>query len=148
MEKVNVLREIKEFDIIVAKKFGGPRDNKVRKRPPTPTQMQILEYLLEHQDEDVYQKDLENILNLTRATVSGVLKTMESHKLIDRVTDNVDTRTKKIKLNKCTKEMFDLRKKDFDELEEIILTDVSNEELDSFLKTLTKMKQNVLKTLN
>lgn len=148
MEKAKVLREIKEFDLIVAKKFGGPKDKKVRRRPPTPTQMQILEYLLEHQDEDVYQKDLESVLRLTRATVSGVLKTMESHKLIDRVTDSVDTRTKKIKLNKCTKEMFDLRKKDFDELEEIILRDVSDEELEKFLKTLTKMKQNILKTMN
>ena len=42
---------------------------------PTPTQMQILEYIIKN-DKEVYQKDLETILNLRRATISGVLQTM------------------------------------------------------------------------
>ena len=46
----------------------------------TPTQMQIVEYILNHNNEEIYQKDLENVLNLRRATVSGVLKTMKKNK--------------------------------------------------------------------
>ena len=84
-------------------------DNEIEKREeqanvmqlPTPTQMQIIEYILNHTSEDIYQRDLEDILNLRRATVSGVLHTMEKNNLIRRVTDNEDTRSKKILVSIC-----------------------------------------------
>ncbi|MFQ8643189.1 MAG: hypothetical protein ACLR92_02740 [Bacilli bacterium] len=34
---------------------------------PTPTQMQIMQYLLDHINENVYQRDLEDVLDLKRA---------------------------------------------------------------------------------
>ena len=46
---------------------------------PSATQMIIMNYILNHQNEDIYQKDLEEVLHLRRATVSGVLQTMEKH---------------------------------------------------------------------
>lgn len=72
----------------------------------TPTQMQIIEYILEHDGSCVYQKDLENVLKLRRATVSGVLQTMEKNDFIERVIDKNDTRVKKIILNKKTSKIF------------------------------------------
>ena len=44
---------------------------------PTPTQIQIIEYLVRHMNDEVYQKDLEKVFSLKRATISGVLQTME-----------------------------------------------------------------------
>ena len=74
---------------------------------PTPTQMQIMDYFLDNNKKEIFQKDLEDILHLRRATVSGVLQTMEKNKLIQRVTDEEDTRIKKIILNKKAKKIFE-----------------------------------------
>ena len=75
---------------------------------PTPTQMQIIAYILKHKNEDIYQRDLENVLKLRRATVSGVLKTMEKNGFITRITDKEDTRIKKIILNKNAEEIVNM----------------------------------------
>lgn len=142
MEKINILKEIKALDILILKKMQF-EDGTAGKRPPTPTQMQILEYILKHEEEEIYQKDLESIFHLSRATVSSVLQTMEKYSLIDRVIDNADTRTKKINLNKRTKEIFENHKRNFQNLENKIVKDISDEDLEVFYKVLKKMKTNI-----
>ncbi|MBO5349796.1 MAG: winged helix-turn-helix transcriptional regulator [Clostridia bacterium] len=112
---------------------------------PTPTQMQIIEYILEHRDEDVYQKDLEEVLKLRRATVSGVLQTMEKNNLIVRVINSDDSRTKKIILNENAKKTFLENEKKMENLEKIIISDISEEELDIFSNVIEKMKKNISK---
>lgn len=110
--------------------------------------MQIINYILEHMKENIYQRDLENILNLRRATVSGVLQTMEKNKLIKRITDDNDTRAKKIILCENAKEIFLKSEKKFVELEETIVEGISNEELEVFLDVIKKMKENMKKQNN
>ncbi len=144
MEKFNILKEIKSLDILILKKMQF-EDKTEGERIPTPTQMQILEYILKHENEDIYQKDLENIFHLSRATVSSVLQTMEKYCLIDRVIDNTDTRTKKIILNKKTKEIFENHRKNFENLENKIVKDIKQEDLETFHKVLQKMKENISK---
>ena len=45
---------------------------------PSPTQMRIIDYIIQNEDKPIYQKDLESIFNLRRATISEVLITMEN----------------------------------------------------------------------
>ena len=87
---------------------------------PSATQMIIMNYILNHQNEDIYQKDLEEALHLRRATVSGVLQTMEKHELIERVLCDNDVRCKKIILKEKAKKMFDVKKMEFFKLEEVM----------------------------
>lgn len=142
--KENVLRQIKELDMLVLKMINkGCKNEHAHKNPPTLTQMQILEYILNHSNEDIYQKDLENIFNLSRATVSGVLQTMEKYNFIERITDEVDTRTKKIILKQKTKDIFDKHQKKFKDVEDVILKDVSEDELKIFMKVIEQMKENI-----
>lgn len=149
MEEKAVIHEIKKFDMLIYKKLSCKNflDNKEDVKMPTVAQMQILEYILEHENENIYQKDLENIFKVSRATLSGVLQTMEKYQLIDRVIDTNDTRTKKIILNKKAKEIFKEKKKKFANVENIILKDIKKEELESFFKVLEKMKSNLLNTM-
>ena len=84
-----VLYQIKNLDRIVFRCiFNGNdiEDNRCIRnmKIPTQTQMQIISYIIKHQNEEVYQKDLEEVLNLRRATVSGVLHTMEKNNLIKK----------------------------------------------------------------
>ena len=109
----------------------------------TPTQMQIIAYILKHKNEDIYQRDLENVLKLRRATVSGVLKTMEKNGFIIRITDKEDTRIKKIILNKNAEEIFEKGEKKLDELEKIIIKDISKTDLKIFSNVIDKMKENI-----
>ena len=145
MEK-NILYQIKTLDKMILRVFMQERldikDFKL-KITPSRTQFTILSYLIEHCNEDIYQKDLEDILNLRRATVSGVLQTMEKNTLITRVTDSNDTRTKKIILSERAKEIFKKNKKKFEEIEKIISKDISEEELDTFFCVINKMKKNL-----
>ena len=109
----------------------------------TPTQMQIIEYILEHDGSCVYQKDLENVLKLRRATVSGVLQTMEKNGFIERVIDKNDTRVKKIILNKKTSKIFYERLEKIKTMENNIKKGISQEELETFFRVILKMQHNI-----
>ena len=110
---------------------------------PPPTQIQIIEYLVRHMNDEVYQRDLEKVFSLKRATISGVLQTMEKNGLISRVVDETDTRKKKILLQEKTKEIFLQGKAKIEEIEQILLQNISEEELENFWKTLNQMKKNM-----
>lgn len=143
-----VLYQIKNLDKMIFRCiFNGSNiddDCSIKNmKMPTQTQMQIIAYIIKHKNEEVYQKDLEEVLNLRRATVSGVLHTMEKNNLIKRVTDSKDTRTKKIILDDKAKNIFDQNQKKIEKLEEIIITDIPKEEMEVFMKVIKKMKDNI-----
>lgn len=142
MKNDNVLFQIKTLEKMIARYFLKQGElEKLSK--PTPTQMQIMDYFLGNNKKEVFQRDLESILQLRRATVSGVLQTMEKNELIERVTDVEDTRTKKIILNKKAKEIFDKNEKKMKEVEKILTTGISKEDLEVFSKVIQTMKKNL-----
>lgn len=107
------------------------------------TQMIIMDYILNHQNEDIYQRDLEKILHLRRATVSGVLQTMEKHGLVERVLCDNDVRCKKIILKEKAKKMFDVKRLEFFKLEEVIKKGLSEEEIEIFCHIIESMQNNI-----
>lgn len=143
MIKMDVLYQLKSLEKMIFRLIIKDNDKKNFELIPTPTQMEILEYVLEHNNENIYQKDLENVLNLRRATVSGVLQTMEKNNLIERITDSIDTRTKRIILTEKSKEVFAERKKNIEDIEKIITENISKEDLEVFFKVTETMKKNI-----
>ena len=141
MENI-VLFKIKELDKKIIRTML--KENSDINIPPlTSTQIQILKYMIEHQNEDIYQKDLENILNLRRATVSGVLQTMEKNNLIKREIYENDIRVKKIILNEKTKNIFQKNKQKIDEIEKNITKNISKKDLNDFIKVIDKLITNL-----
>lgn len=137
-----IIKKIKNLDDLIAKntkKNIAVESNIIA----SPTQIQIMDYMLNHQNETVYQKDLENTTHLSRATISSVLQTMEKHGLVTRITDNIDTRTKIVRLNSETKDFFRENKNKFDNIEKQILSGISEDELNYFTKILDKMIKNI-----
>lgn len=147
MTNNRVLYQIKSLEkLIIRYLFNdceGDRKELAQEAIPTPTQMQIIEYILEHLEKEIYQKDLEEAINVRRATISGVLQTMEKNKLIERVTDKEDTRTKKIILKEKARNIFKQNEKRMIEIEKIVVKDIPDEELKTFSKVIEKMKNNV-----
>lgn len=148
MEEERIIFQLKNLEKRIFRYFLQDQEltEKVKGMPtPTPTQLQIIGYLIKHRDEDVYQKKLEKLFNLKRATVSGVLQTMEKNGLISRVVDHKDTRTKKILLNEKTKELFFIGKQRLDELEKVLFEGFSKEDLCVLQEALKQMQKNMEK---
>ena len=144
MKKYNVLYDIKSLETLFVRTFISEMmvKNEEFKNFPTPTQMRIIEYIVDAEG-DVYQKNLENVLNLRRATVSGVLQTMEKNNLIKRVSSDKDARVKKVILNPETQRLFLKHKNKMEEIEKLVIKDISEENLKIFSSVLKMMKHNI-----
>ena len=134
---MSVLYDIKELNIVIFKSIAKKRDCNLGA-----SQMRIIEYIY-NSNNDVYQKDLEKKLNVSRATLSGILNTMEKNGLLKRLPSNIDSRSNRIVLNEKTKEIFSARKKEISNIEKVICKNISEQELDNFLEILSKMKKNL-----
>lgn len=146
MRENRLLFKIKNLEKLIFRTFiEKDCEIQIKEIIPTPTQMQIMEYILFKSQGEVYQRDLENVLNLRRATVSGVLQTMEKNGLIERIIDSDDARTKKIILNSKAKELFLEKEKQMEKIENIVIQDISREELEVFSNVLDKMRNNIKK---
>lgn len=145
MKEYRLLFQIMNLEKMIFRTFIHDENLKEKEMIPTPTQMRIIEYILKNENKEIYQRDLEEVLNLRRATVSGVLQTMEKNHLIERVMDSNDLRSKKIILNKSTKELFLQKEKQVKEIEKILIQGIKESELETFVNVLDKMKENIKK---
>ncbi len=143
MEKKSILYQINLLNKLLVRNFLIDDKNNIISGI-TPTQMQIIEYILEKSDKDIYQKDLEDVLNLRRATVSGVLKTMEKNELIKRIEYGDDARTKKIVLNDKTYQLFLNGKKKIKSIEKVLLNNITKEDLSVVYRVLNSMNENII----
>ena len=145
MDNNSILIQIKSLEQVIMRDFFMKvmNDDVKMKKFPSPTQMRIIDYILQNDKKPVYQKDLERVFNLRRATISEVLKTMEKNNIIERCVSEIDNRTKEIKLSKETKKIFDNNKRKFLELESIITNNISDSELEIFINVINKMKDNI-----
>lgn len=110
----------------------------------THIQIFILRFLYENKDKkDIFQKDIEKLLDIRRSTTTEILNVMERNNLLERVDSLSDKRQKMIVLSeKGTKYL-----KDFEKIvlktEKEILNNVSQEEKDIFFNVLEKIKNNL-----
>ena len=114
----------------------------------TTTQIQIMEYIISRPKKCALQKEFEKVLGLSRATVSSVLITMEKNGLIVRITDNTDTRTKKIVLSSNAQRVFNSSKEKIKKIENICLKDITEKDLNTFINVLSKMTENLKEERN
>lgn len=142
MKESKLLYKIKSLEKLITRIIIG-NSPECRMIQPTPTQMQIIAYILDNSNKEIYQKDLEEVLGLRRATVSGVLHTMEKNHLIERSTSLNDARVKKIILNEKAKKIFLNGRQKIKEIESIMIKDITEEELDNFTSVIDKMKDNI-----
>lgn len=141
--KPNVIEEIKKLDVKIAKRLFKDAKKEGIKRPPSPLQARILKYILEQKSEVICQKDLENYLKISKATISEVLVAMEKKEIIKRVSMPNDARAKRIVLTNTSLERFQELEKNFSDINEKLIEGISDDELARFLNVLNKMQQNM-----
>lgn len=107
----------------------------------------VMIYLSEHEDEDIFQRDLEKRFDITRSTTSKVINLMVSKGLLEFERVPYDARLKKLILTDKARELVNLMKEDCKMLEEIIISGISDEDLELFLRCAEKIKNNLKENL-
>ena len=143
MEEKNIFNSIKELEKGIVRKIMSETSHDEMYSKPSIAQMQIIKYILKHDGKTIYQRDLEEVFNLRRATISGILKTMEKNNVIIRVCDPNDARGKIIILSDDAKKFFKEKETLFKKIETILKKDISKEELETFYKVILKMRDNI-----
>ena len=92
---------------------------------------------------DVYQRDLEACFGITRSTASKVVNLMEQKGLIRREGVPHDARLKKLVLTEKSIEIKRLMDEDRMRFETVLRQGFNEEELQTLLKFIDKMKQNL-----
>ena len=64
----------------------------------------ILRYLYEHQDKEIYQKDIEKYFGICRSAVTNIIQTLEKKGYICRASVANDARLKKVMLTEKGRE--------------------------------------------
>lgn len=143
MEDKNIFNSIKELEKGIVRKIMSETSHDEMFSKPSIAQMQIIKYILKHDGKTIYQRDLEEVFNLRRATISGILKTMEKNNVIIRVCDPNDARGKIVILSDDAKKFFKEKETLFKKLEIVLKKDISKEELETFYKVILKMRDNI-----
>ncbi len=104
----------------------------------------ILSYILaEGEKRSIYQKDIEQEFGLRPSTATEVLKTLEGRGLIRRIPDERDGRYKKIVFTERASEIESALKDEIMKSERLLLTGISQEEKEEFLRIAEKMLGNL-----
>ncbi|MBQ9853660.1 MAG: MarR family transcriptional regulator [Bacilli bacterium] len=144
METKKIFFQIKKLNQNIISKLSITDIDKP-KETPSPTQMRIIDYIIEHHDEEVLQKELERALGISRATVSDVLGTMEKYGFIKRVQSDVDTRTNKIIIQDKAINTIKSTKDKMNKISVRMTEGITKEDLIIFNKVIDKMIDNLEK---
>lgn len=141
--EIYVTNELRKLDVDINRKLFSIVKEKKIPFYPSPLQAKITKYLIENEEREVYQKELEEVFEVSKATISGVLLTMEKNKIIKRIASESDARQKKIVLTKKSKEIYKEVKETFKKLNEELTKNIPEEELQNFIKTIEKIRKNI-----
>ena len=136
-------KELKKIDIEIAQKLFSIAKEKQIPAPPSPLQTRILEFLFKNQDREINQKDIEQHICVSKATISGALFSMEKNGFIERITSDKDQRSKKIIFTESSMEAYKNFSLIFNEVNEKLTIGISEEELNVFYATLDKLSNNL-----
>ena len=103
----------------------------------------IVKYLANNKDKDIFQKDLELEFDLKRSSVSLMLNNMEKHDLIKRVPVAGDARLKKLVLTEKAVEISRKISSAIDSVEGKLLENMEQDEINSLLNMLGKIRSNI-----
>ena len=111
---------------------------------PTRMQCATMRYLQLHENEDVFQKDLEAAFSISAATTTNILKVMEKEELIVRIPMPNDARLKKLELTDKGRAMNEAAHAQVMRLEDGMKKNFTEEELTRFRLYLDRLTQNIV----
>ena len=108
-------------------------------------QTRVLCFVLDNYlDREIYQKDIQKALNISGATMSELLKKLEKKEMIERKRVEEDDRLKKIVPTSHAIMMKENLNRYIQNIEKKLVSEISEEELEIYLKVTKKMITNIM----
>ena len=102
-----------------------------------------LHYLMEHENEEVFQKNIETDLHIGKSSLTQMLNVLEQQGMIVREISRKDSRYKSIHITDKAREFHKGIRNDINEVEEQLIKGISQEELKLFSDILERMQENM-----
>jgi len=144
----NIVSEIKSLNNCMVKKLFEMKRKYNDDFHPKPLQVEIIDYLSNNLDKVIYQKDLEEQFNISKAAISEVLASMEIRGMITKLSDSDDARKKRIILTEDAFKKHQAVMEKIKQLNDELLVGITDEELEYFIKVIDKLKNNMKKEGN
>ncbi|MBE6632249.1 MAG: MarR family transcriptional regulator [Ruminococcaceae bacterium] len=109
----------------------------------TGMQCHVIGFVAHNGDKALYQRDIEEKLQIRRSTATEMLKLMEKNGLIKREAVNEDARLKRIILTEKALEIDRTIAKAIDHCENALLEGISDEEYETLIGILDKIRNNI-----
>lgn len=123
-------------------KFFDRRGNGETQKVPR-GQVMIIHYLMEHPDEEVYQKDIEKFFSISGATATNMIKGLERAGLVERIANERDARLKRLVLTEKAIVREQKIRKIVMELEEGMVRGFTEEEISTYCRLTDRVLQNL-----
>lgn len=108
------------------------------------SQTRILYYVLENfLTKDIYQKDIEEEMNICSSGISAVLKKLEEQNLIVREKVSYDDRLKRIRPTSLALDRKEKVDEDIRLIEKRLTAGIDKKKLDIFFEVMQKMEENM-----
>ena len=110
----------------------------------TGMQAMIVHHLIMHENQgDIFQKDLENVLQMRRSTATGILQLMEQHGIIRREPVEHDGRLKRLVLTEQARAMDKRIGERMEQMEQLLRQDITEDELKCWFAVCEKIRSNL-----
>lgn len=109
------------------------------------TEMQgmLLGFLCRNRDQEIFQKNLEDVFSIRRSTASRLLKQMEADGLIVRLSVSRDARLKRIVVTPKAEALTQQAASRVQYMEAMLTRGLTQTEIDQFMATVEKLKRNL-----
>lgn len=109
----------------------------------TKSQLDILNYLDQHADQMTCQKDLQNYLHVSNATINGLVNRLEQNGYIYRITNSEDKRMVSIHPTEKANQIKDLFLTTIYNLEQKMMAHIAPDKQEELVNLLEQMIQNI-----
>lgn len=109
----------------------------------TKSQLDILNYLDQHPDQMICQKDLQNYLHVSNATINGLVNRLEQNGYIYRITNSEDKRMVSIHPTEKANQIKDLFLTTIYNLEQKMMAHIAPDKQEELVNLLEQMIQNI-----
>lgn len=109
----------------------------------TKSQLDILNYLDQHPDQMTCQKDLQNYLHVSNATINGLVNRLEQNGYIYRITNSEDKRMVSIHPTEKVNQIKDLFLTTIYNLEQKMMAHIAPDKQEELVNLLELMIQNI-----
>lgn len=109
----------------------------------TKSQLDILNYLDQHPDQMTCQKDLQNYLHVSNATINGLVNRLEQNGYIYRITNSEDKRMVSIHPTEKANQIKDLFLTTIYNLEQKMMAHIAPDKQEELVNLFEQMIQNI-----